>query len=186
MQPLHRGAHADLDMVAYGVVQHMYQLRAPQRDPVHLGQQLAVVHAQDVAAPPVAVGVCAHVGVSDGFEIGHQPHAPGGAQAIRPLIAPYFALLAKMARELGLTKLSMGMSEDYEVAAMLGASLENLIIAIAITEIAPFVRVARAPTIALKQRDFVEAGRALGYGPFRLMGVHILPNMISDVVVLGG
>ncbi|SAI48418.1 ABC transporter inner membrane protein [Bordetella ansorpii] len=71
------------------------------------------------------------------------------------------------------------------VAAMLGASLENLIIAIAITEIAPFVRVARAPTIALKQRDFVEAGRALGYGPFRLMGVHILPNMISDVVVLG-
>ncbi|MFC4276220.1 ABC transporter permease [Achromobacter aloeverae] len=71
------------------------------------------------------------------------------------------------------------------VAAMLGASLENLIVAIAITEIAPFVRVARAPTIALKQRDFVEAGRALGFGPFRLMGVHILPNMISDVVVLG-
>lgn len=71
------------------------------------------------------------------------------------------------------------------VAAMLGASLQNLIIAIAITEIAPFVRVARAPTIALKQRDFVEAGRALGFGPMRLMGVHILPNMISDVVVLG-
>ncbi len=71
------------------------------------------------------------------------------------------------------------------VAAMLGASLENLIIAIAITEIAPFVRVARAPTIALKQRDFVEAGRALGFGPLRLMGVHILPNMVSDVVVLG-
>lgn len=71
------------------------------------------------------------------------------------------------------------------VAAMLGASLENLIIAIAITEIAPFVRVARAPTIALKSRDFIEAGRALGYSPLRLMGIHILPNMISDVIVLG-
>lgn len=71
------------------------------------------------------------------------------------------------------------------VAAMLGASLENLIIAIAITEVAPFIRVARAPTIALKQRDFVEAGRALGFGHIRLMWVHILPNMISDVVVLG-
>lgn len=70
------------------------------------------------------------------------------------------------------------------VAAMLGASLENLIVAIAITEIAPFVRIARAPTIALKQRDFIEAGRALGYGPIRLMGVHILPNMASDVIVL--
>jgi len=70
------------------------------------------------------------------------------------------------------------------VAAMLGASLENLIVAIAITEIAPFVRIARAPTIALKQRDFIEAGRALGFGPIRLMGVHILPNMASDVIVL--
>lgn len=70
------------------------------------------------------------------------------------------------------------------IAAMLGASLENLIIAIAITEIAPFARIARAPTIALKQRDFVEAGRALGFGPIRIMGVHILPNMISDVVVM--
>ncbi|SAL87875.1 ABC transport system permease [Caballeronia terrestris] len=71
------------------------------------------------------------------------------------------------------------------VAAMLGASLENLVIAIAITEVAPFIRVSRAPTITLKQRDFVEAGRALGFGHLRIMGVHILPNMVSDVVVLG-
>ena len=36
--------------------------------------------------------------------------------------APYFALLAKLARENGLTELSMGMSSDYETAAMLGAT----------------------------------------------------------------
>lgn len=71
------------------------------------------------------------------------------------------------------------------VAAMLGASFENLIIAIAITETAPFVRVARAPTITLKQRDFIEAGRAMGFGSARLMGRHIFPNMVSDVVVVG-
>jgi peptide/nickel transport system permease protein len=70
------------------------------------------------------------------------------------------------------------------IAAMLGASLENLIIAIAVTEVAPFARVARAPTITLKQRDFVEAGRSYGCGPFRIMTRHILPNMISDVVVM--
>jgi peptide/nickel transport system permease protein len=70
------------------------------------------------------------------------------------------------------------------IAAMLGASLQNLVIAIAITEIAPFARVARAPTVALKQQDFVLAGRALGFGPIRIMGVHILPNLISDVVVM--
>lgn len=71
------------------------------------------------------------------------------------------------------------------VAAMLGASLENLVIAIAITETAPFARVARAPTIAVKRRDFIEAGRALGFSPLRIMGVHILPNILSDIVVVG-
>lgn len=70
------------------------------------------------------------------------------------------------------------------VAAMLGASFENLIIAIAITETAPFARVARAPTIAMKQRDFVDAGRSLGFSPLRIMGVHILPNILSDIVVV--
>ncbi|CVI64190.1 ABC transporter permease (plasmid) [Agrobacterium leguminum] len=70
------------------------------------------------------------------------------------------------------------------VAAMLGASFENLIIAIAITETAPFARVARAPTIAMKRRDFVEAGRSLGFSPLRIMGVHILPNILSDIVVV--
>ncbi len=70
------------------------------------------------------------------------------------------------------------------VAAMLGASFENLIVAIAITETAPFARVARAPTIAMKRRDFVEAGRSLGFSPLRIMGVHILPNILSDIVVV--
>ena len=42
---------------------------------------------------------------------------PGGIEA-----APFFALLAKMARELGLPALSMGMSGDYEAAVMLGAT----------------------------------------------------------------
>lgn len=70
------------------------------------------------------------------------------------------------------------------IAAMLGASLENLIIAIAITEIAPFVRVARAPTLAIKRQDYVEAGRLMGFSPMRLLIKHILPNMVSEIVVL--
>jgi peptide/nickel transport system permease protein len=70
------------------------------------------------------------------------------------------------------------------IAAMLGANLENLIIAIAVTEVAPFARVARAPTITLKQRDFVEASRSYGCGPLRIMFRHILPNLASDVVVV--
>jgi peptide/nickel transport system permease protein len=70
------------------------------------------------------------------------------------------------------------------VVAMLGPSIENLIIAIAITELAPFARVARAPTIALKNRDFVEAGRALGFSDIRLVVVHIVPNLLSEIIVV--
>lgn len=70
------------------------------------------------------------------------------------------------------------------VAAMLGASFENLVIAITITETAPFVRVARAPRIAMQQREFIEAGRSMGFSPRRIMTKHILPNISSDIVVV--
>lgn len=70
------------------------------------------------------------------------------------------------------------------VVAMLGPSIENLVLAIALTELAPFARVARAPTIALKNRDFVEAGRALGFSDLRLVTVHIVPNLLSEIVVV--
>jgi peptide/nickel transport system permease protein len=71
------------------------------------------------------------------------------------------------------------------VAAVLGASLENLIIAIAVTEIAPFVRLARAPTLVLKEQEFVQAARAMGCSHARIMGVHILPNLVSEIAVMG-
>jgi peptide/nickel transport system permease protein len=71
------------------------------------------------------------------------------------------------------------------IVAMIGPSLHNLIIAIALTEIAPFARIARAPTLLLREREFIEAGRALGFSDLRLMFVHVLPNIVSDLVVMG-
>jgi peptide/nickel transport system permease protein len=71
------------------------------------------------------------------------------------------------------------------VVAMLGPTAENLILAIALTAIAPFARIARAPTLAVKERDFVEAGRALGFSNARILVVHILPNILDDVLVMG-
>lgn len=71
------------------------------------------------------------------------------------------------------------------VVAMLGPSITNLAIAIALTAIPPFARIARAPTIAVKEREFVEAGRALGYSDARLMGGHILPNILPEILVMG-
>lgn len=71
------------------------------------------------------------------------------------------------------------------IVALLGSNLTNLIMAIAITAIPPFARIARGPTLSLKERDFIEAGRALGFSKLRIMGVHILPNVMDDIVVMG-
>ncbi len=71
------------------------------------------------------------------------------------------------------------------LVAVLGANLFNLILAIAITAVPAFVRVARASTLAMKERDFVDACRALGFGDPRIMFLHVLPNIMDEVVVMG-
>jgi len=70
------------------------------------------------------------------------------------------------------------------LVAMLGPSMLNIIIAIALTSIPPFARIARAPTIAIKEREFVTAGRALGYSDTRIVTVHILPNILPEILVM--
>jgi peptide/nickel transport system permease protein len=70
------------------------------------------------------------------------------------------------------------------IVAVLGASVPNIIIAIVTTIVPNFARVARAPTIALKEREFVEACRALGYSDLRIMAFHIFPNVLGDALVL--
>jgi peptide/nickel transport system permease protein len=70
------------------------------------------------------------------------------------------------------------------VVALLGPDLINLVVAIALTAIAPFARIARAPVLSLKERAFVEAGRALGFSHARVLFVHILPNILSEVLVM--
>jgi peptide/nickel transport system permease protein len=71
------------------------------------------------------------------------------------------------------------------VVVVLGPSLINIILAIALTSIAPFARIARAPTIAIKQREFIEACRALGFSTPRILARHVLPNVFAEILVLG-
>jgi len=71
------------------------------------------------------------------------------------------------------------------LVAMLGPSMHNIIIAIALTSIPPFARIARAPTIAIKEREFVMAGRALGFSDTRIVAGHILPNILPEILVMG-
>ena len=50
---------------------------------------------------------------------------------------------------------------------------------------AAFARIARAPVLSLKERAFVEAGRALGFSHARVLFVHILPNILNEILVMG-
>lgn len=69
------------------------------------------------------------------------------------------------------------------VVAALGADPTNVVIAIAVVYTPIFARVVRAPVLTLKAREFVEAARAIGATPARIVARHILPNLLSTVVV---
>jgi peptide/nickel transport system permease protein len=69
------------------------------------------------------------------------------------------------------------------LAAFLGPSLRNAMIAIGIASLPTFVRLARGTVLALKAEDYVEAARALGCSHPRIAGRHILPNMLPPLIV---
>ena len=71
------------------------------------------------------------------------------------------------------------------VVAVLGPNLVNLTIAIALTVAPRFARIARAPTLSIKNRDFIEAGRAMGFSELRIMAGHIFPNILGELIVMG-
>jgi peptide/nickel transport system permease protein len=69
------------------------------------------------------------------------------------------------------------------ITSVLGPSLNSALIAIGIVYAPQFSRVARAPTLSLRERDFVIAARAIGAGDLWLVRRHILPNMTAPIVV---
>jgi peptide/nickel transport system permease protein len=71
------------------------------------------------------------------------------------------------------------------VVSALGPGVRNATIAIAIAFIPRFARVARAPTIVLKENEFIMAARACGATDTRVILHHILPNLVGEIVVMG-
>ena len=68
-------------------------------------------------------------------------------------------------------------------AAFLGPGFQNLVLALAIGGWAGYARLVRAQVLAVKEREFVEAARALGASGPRIFFRHILPNMIQPLLV---
>lgn len=69
------------------------------------------------------------------------------------------------------------------IAAALRPTLENVIIAISLAAWPAYARLARSVTLGLREENFVEAARALGASPLRILARHIAPGVISPVVI---
>lgn len=69
------------------------------------------------------------------------------------------------------------------LAAFLGPSLQNAMIAIGVTATPLFVRLARGQTLAVKAEDYVSAAISLGLSHPVILGVHVLPNILPPLVV---
>jgi peptide/nickel transport system permease protein len=67
--------------------------------------------------------------------------------------------------------------------AFLGPGLFNLIFALIIGGWVGYARLVRAQVLAVREREFVEAARALGASDLWILGRHILPNMVQPVIV---
>lgn len=71
------------------------------------------------------------------------------------------------------------------IAAMLGPSVRNVIIAVTLAQIPRFVRVVRSETMKIRNNDFIAASRVIGASPLRIMLTHGVPNLMPTMLVLG-
>jgi peptide/nickel transport system permease protein len=69
------------------------------------------------------------------------------------------------------------------ITAALGPRLTNVIMAVGIVFTPVFARLVRAQTLSVKALEFVTAARAAGAGPWRIVRVHVWPNVAAPVVV---
>lgn len=69
------------------------------------------------------------------------------------------------------------------ITAMLGPSLTNTMIAIGIVGAPGFSRIIRGPVLSEKEREYIQAARALGASPLYILIMHILPNILAPILV---
>jgi len=70
------------------------------------------------------------------------------------------------------------------VVAVLGPGLWNVILTLSVTGWTLYARLTRGEALTIKSRDFVQAARATGAGDVRIIVRHVLPNVVSPVIVV--
>ncbi|MFH1485470.1 MAG: ABC transporter permease [Chloroflexota bacterium] len=70
------------------------------------------------------------------------------------------------------------------IVAVLGGSMINVIIAIAIVQTPPLARVVRGNVLSVKEFQYIEAARAIGCSQLRIALIHLVPNIMAPVVIV--
>jgi peptide/nickel transport system permease protein len=69
------------------------------------------------------------------------------------------------------------------IVSALGVSLPNLMMAIGITSVPQFTRITRAAVLTVRNQEYIEALHATGLSEARIIGLHVLPNCLSPIIV---
>jgi len=69
------------------------------------------------------------------------------------------------------------------ITAVLGPSLNHVILALCLTGWVGYARLIRGQILSVRDREYVQAARAIGAGPLRILGRHILPNTLAPIIV---
>lgn len=70
------------------------------------------------------------------------------------------------------------------VVGVFGPNLLNLIVILGVSGWARYARLVRGSTLAIREQDYILAARTIGVGDWGIMWRHVLPNLLSDVIVL--
>ncbi len=71
------------------------------------------------------------------------------------------------------------------LVAILGPSLQNVITAIVIVDTPGVLRITRSSVLSLREAQYVEAAKAVGAGPFRILTRHVFPQLVAPLLVQG-
>lgn len=69
------------------------------------------------------------------------------------------------------------------ILAAIGPSFGGVVLAIAVSSLPTYARLARSQTLYIREMDYITAARALGAGPLRIMAKHVLPNIVAILIV---
>lgn len=116
----------------------------------------------------ISIGGAAGIGVTVGLLAGYYGGwAESGLMRVVDIFLAFPAILLALA-----------------LVAVLGAGITSVIIALTLVFWTQYARVVRAATLSEREKAYVEAARAIGAGNTRILLRHVLPNVISPVIIL--